>query len=285
MVAAEKLKQGTKYERLAALVFKVLDANADVVNQVILRADDKSASHEINVAINYGGQERSMLIECRDRVDKVEEGDVRDFFGKLHHLQPDVGIMLSPTGFTKGAVDYANDEGIILGEFRPVAETDSWVRSIGVEMRLFIPGPPSITDLEFVDPDQVSPLAGQKLHVDPYSDVWDASGDALGTLGELMAEAMKEADSGQMKAGRVEGAVSFDSARTIKLNGLDVGINGLKFYFDVHEAVEMLQVQESGVGEMILRQMSGADAGGGRVVFDKDFRTLGFDDTGRVLRR
>ncbi len=50
LVADEKLKTGTKYERLAALVFKVLDANADVVHQLILRADDKTTVHEIDVS-------------------------------------------------------------------------------------------------------------------------------------------------------------------------------------------------------------------------------------------
>jgi hypothetical protein len=37
LVAAEKLKSGTKYERLAALVFQILDRAACVVHDVELR--------------------------------------------------------------------------------------------------------------------------------------------------------------------------------------------------------------------------------------------------------
>jgi hypothetical protein len=101
LVADEKLKEGSKYERLAALIYKVMDANADVVHHVILRASGNESDHEIDVAINADGADRTILIECRDRGRKVIKGEVRDFFGKLHQLKPDIGILLSPQGFTK----------------------------------------------------------------------------------------------------------------------------------------------------------------------------------------
>lgn len=66
-VADEKLGSGSKYQRLAALVYKVMEANADVVHHVILRAPGKRAEHEIDVAVTANGAAKELLIECRDR--------------------------------------------------------------------------------------------------------------------------------------------------------------------------------------------------------------------------
>jgi hypothetical protein len=43
---------------------------------------------------------------------------VREFFGKLHQLKPDVRVILSPEGFTAGAVAFAKDGGIVLADLR-----------------------------------------------------------------------------------------------------------------------------------------------------------------------
>ncbi len=215
----------------------------------------------------------------------MRKREVGEFFSKLHQLKPDIGVMLSPAGFTSGAMSFAEDEGIVLAEFRPVAATDSWVQKVQVEIHLLVPGDPTITDIEWVDPDEVKPLAGQMLHVDPHSDVRDASGAVLGTFGEMMSEAMRDADAGPMQAGRIEGETRFDEPRIVEINGTPVRPKALKFWFETLEAVETLVVQESGVAEMILRQITGTGAEEGRVFFDKDFRALTFDTDRRVMRR
>jgi hypothetical protein len=44
LVAEDKLKSGTKYERLAALVFQILDQGSFVVHDVVLRGPERKRS-------------------------------------------------------------------------------------------------------------------------------------------------------------------------------------------------------------------------------------------------
>jgi Restriction endonuclease len=290
LVADEKLSRGTKYERLAALVYKVMHANADVVHHVILRGTGKRAVHEIDVAVDVGGDRRSMLIECRDRGRKVNEGEVRDFFGKLHQLNPDIGIVLSPAGFTRGAVAFADDEGIALAELRPVRDTDSWVETVRVEGHLYIPSHPTIDDIEWADDAEYERLAkalgpGTALRVDPWSDVYDADGARVGMLSEVMSDSMKNAKQPAFDEGRVDDNVKFPRPRTIKFNGVPARVAGLSFHFEIHKEIQVIEVKASGVAEMLLHHITGPDAGEGQVFFDEHFKALGFDDQGLVIKR
>lgn len=45
-IAEEKLKQGTKYEKLTAVVFKLLNQNDVVVHDLTLRGDGKKTGHQ-----------------------------------------------------------------------------------------------------------------------------------------------------------------------------------------------------------------------------------------------
>ena len=84
-VADEKLKHGTSYERLAAIVFKILDTDSEVTHDVRLRGVGKSASHQIDVLVRAGGEaERSLVIECRHKGEApITLGAVRDFNGAV----------------------------------------------------------------------------------------------------------------------------------------------------------------------------------------------------------
>jgi hypothetical protein len=50
LVADEKLKRGTRYERLIAIVFKILDSSAVVIHDVRLRAPGKKSVHQARKA-------------------------------------------------------------------------------------------------------------------------------------------------------------------------------------------------------------------------------------------
>jgi hypothetical protein len=63
-VAAEKLKHGTKFEQLTALVFQLLDADVTVEHDVKLRGDGKTTVHQIDVHVARGPK----MKQCRDRV-------------------------------------------------------------------------------------------------------------------------------------------------------------------------------------------------------------------------
>lgn len=79
-IADEKLKQGTKYERLAAIVFKTLNTSDVVVHDLTLRGDGKKTPHQIDVMITRANVSKRVLIECKDYDTKVGISIIRDFF-------------------------------------------------------------------------------------------------------------------------------------------------------------------------------------------------------------
>ena len=81
-------------------------------------------------------------MECRDKDDgnKIGQGEVRDFATVARTLEA-TGLMLTTTGYTKGASDVAHDEGIDLGLLTAFEEHD-WdgrVQQINVQLRMQIP--------------------------------------------------------------------------------------------------------------------------------------------------
>jgi predicted helicase len=123
-VAAEKLKSGTKYERLTAIVYKILEANNVVIHDLRLKGDGKTASHQIDVTVQKGSTKKKVLVECKNYDSKIGIGIVRDFFGAVNQIKPDEAYVVTTVGFTKGAVDFASDEGIKLHILRSILKSD-----------------------------------------------------------------------------------------------------------------------------------------------------------------
>lgn len=138
-VAAEKLKHGTKYEQLTALVFQSLDGSSEIVHDVKLRGDGKSTTHQIDVHITRSGKAGRVIIECRDKTDpnKIDLDEARSFATVIRQLSV-TGIMVTTTDFTRGAKTLAQDEGIELFTLRPFLEADKEgrVESIIIAMRV-----------------------------------------------------------------------------------------------------------------------------------------------------
>jgi hypothetical protein len=96
-IAAEKLKDGTRYERLKVIIFKILRKSACVVHDVRLCGDGKQTAHRIDVQISADGQKerRRILVERMDREPgiKVDLPEIRNFRNfcddqRLHRLCP-----------------------------------------------------------------------------------------------------------------------------------------------------------------------------------------------------
>jgi hypothetical protein len=65
-VADEKRKHGTKYEIVAAIVFKALLAEHKVVHDLRLSGPGKRTKHQIDVTVERrDGQRLRLIIECR----------------------------------------------------------------------------------------------------------------------------------------------------------------------------------------------------------------------------
>ncbi len=200
-IADEKLKSGTKYERLAALFFNLLAARSAVVHNLRLTGDRKETAHQIDVVISHDGIRHRVLVECRDfSAATIGLDQVRAFNGVLVQLQPATGIVLTTVGYTTGALSYGRDEGIIFGRLRAFEpsslrafEEQDWngrVRQVNLEIHAYVLGTPQVS-WTFVDP--ADALVAQQETADfqtvPVADVlhYDLNGRPAGSLSTLLS--------------------------------------------------------------------------------------------------
>jgi hypothetical protein len=117
-------KKGTRYERLAALVFKKLDESGTVIHDLKLLGESGTES-QIDVVIDSEEGRKRTIIECKD-LDASEKDVgidiVRCFWAVVDDLKPDKGIILTCNGFTKNARVYAKHKGIKLAILRRFLE-------------------------------------------------------------------------------------------------------------------------------------------------------------------
>lgn len=132
-------KAGTKYERLAAIILKIINEQ-DVVIHDLKLSGTSTVNHQIDIVIERNGEKTRVLIECKDfdlSGDKVGLGIIRDFYGVIADVNPDESFVVSCNGFTKDACTYAKSKGIKLLVLRAFQE-DDWdgrVREIGVRIK------------------------------------------------------------------------------------------------------------------------------------------------------
>ncbi len=156
-IAVERLKHGTKYERLTALVFQLLDEDSTIKHDVRLRGNQMRTWHQIDVRITRAGHERRVLIECRDKDEgnKVGLSEARSFATVIRHLEAE-GIMVTTTDYTKGAQDLAADEAIQLLTLRPFRDFDQEGRiaAINIQFRAVLPVPEQVQAVPAADTDR-----------------------------------------------------------------------------------------------------------------------------------
>ena len=132
LVADEKLKAGTKYERLAAIVFRILSAQ-ETVHDLRLRGET-GVPHQIDAVV--GDAHRRVLIEAKDYDRAVDLPIVRNFWAVVEDLKPDEAFVVTTVGFSQNAVQYAEAKGLRLAVLRPPKEED-WdglVRRITIDI-------------------------------------------------------------------------------------------------------------------------------------------------------
>jgi hypothetical protein len=151
-------KEGTRYERLAAVVLKALDEKNVVIHDFKLRGDS-TVRHQIDVLIEVAGVQKRVLIECKD-FDKSKKavglGILRDFRSVVEDTNANEAFVLTCTGYTKPARKYAKAKNIKLAVMRIFEESDWEGRIKQVVVNLHIQMPPRLerVDLEFATPDQ-----------------------------------------------------------------------------------------------------------------------------------
>ena len=265
LIADEKLKTGTKFERLAAFVFQILDRSALVVHDVKLRGPGKEAEHQIDVTATDGlGKEQRVIVETRDRADPVGLGQVRDFFGVIHQLRPNQASIVSATGFTDDAKKYARDEGIRLAVLRPTKSAeDNRLKSIHFTLNVRAMGIPTITSWLAADDAELARLReairgreGDQFLADADAETFfDASGARVACFREVLEPIFH---SLELELVANEGRHEFSSVRCMDLAGVHAVVRGFTYRVDLSESVTQFTVgNASSVTELIFRSIEG----------------------------
>lgn len=139
LVADEKLKSGTPYERLAAITFRLLTQRTTVHN-LTLRGES-TVGHQIDVTVGEGEDRRRILIECKDYSKAVGLEKVRSFWAVVDDLKPDAAFMVTTDRFTEDAAKFAAAKGITAAVLRPPRDED-WngiVKRIELTIDMLVP--------------------------------------------------------------------------------------------------------------------------------------------------
>lgn len=120
LIAEDKLKDGTKYERLAAIAFCVLTGR-DTVHDLRLRGAS-GVQHQIDAVV--GEDRKRILVETKDYDRVIGLPIIRNFWGAVEDIGPDEAFIVTTVGFTKPAIRYGEAKGIRLALLRPPDEED-----------------------------------------------------------------------------------------------------------------------------------------------------------------
>jgi len=140
---------GIPYEKVTKTIFEKALARDDVKNLTIEHnahiRGNKLGEHQIDVYWRFtvGGVEHQVCVQCKDWKQNVPPAAVFTFAGVLADIpgQPR-GIMIARTGFTQGAKDIAEKDGIVLYTLREPetdADWDGLIRQIIINVEPLVP--------------------------------------------------------------------------------------------------------------------------------------------------
>lgn len=278
-------KAGVAYERITALVLAVMGWES-VQHDVRERRDGRRASHQIDVvAANPDGDARRLIVECKDWNRTVGKGTVDALVGVRDQLAADAAAIITTEGFTSGAADVADDEGIarlVVQPYDPVAHPGPYAMRIVIEVR-----PESVRHTDFdarlVDPESLTGdvirlefntrgefLAGDRRAVAQVMDVLQRPTEAT-QIDEQSRRCRFECPTGWFLH-TADGQL----AEIAELSWTEVIIKGQPFEI-VREA--------NGDPVVVVEEFSTGDDSTGRVVVDGDLFAWDIGDDGHVVAR
>ena len=277
-VAAEKMKSGAKYERLTAIVYKILEANDTVIHDLRLRGDGKTASHQIDVTIQKGNITKKILIECKDYNAKVGIGIVRDFYGAINQIKPDEAYVVTTIGFTRGAVNFATDECIRLFILRSVLKSDLDGRTLKINLSVIIPSYDfKVAEILMDDEAEIAKLESMRNRQMMVSDlpINNPQGEVVSSLFSEIDKIIKRHENGTDKnlTEKLIVKPNYIDFKGIKLDGVIVSLR------ITHEIVEN-QIEPEGIATLILQSLDGTI---NEIIQNTDIDKWTFGDEGEVI--
>jgi hypothetical protein len=300
-VADERAKHGTKYEILAAIVFKALLGDHRVVHDLRLRGEGKEMRHQIDVTVERtDGKRLRLIIECRhlfasSRRATIDLDAVRSFASVVRALDPDQGMMLTTVGYTRDARTYAQEEGIVLGVLREFREED-WegrVQEVHLRFDMSVPPPPTVSWIarDDEDPERLSELlerertakGGSTSTWTAVTYFYDADGNVQETLYDVLDPYFRRVQREQR--GAESGRELFDAARWVLIGGELVAVVGFEWAL-VGEDATATHEFVVGLGDRVARLLlQTIDGELDHVFFDRDLLAFELAADGEVVPR
>lgn len=296
-VAEEKRKHGTKYEILAAIVFKTLAGEHRVVHDLRLRGTGRRTKHQIDVTVDRrDGRPMRLIIECRhlfptSRRPKITLGAVRDFASVVRDLHPAHGLMLTTVGYTAEACTYAGEQEIGLGILRPAREEDTRRRAKEVRIRANYSAlpPPTLTWIakDDIERERVRPLlearsSEPERRWSAVTYFYDEDGNPTETLHDVINPIFARIAREQPDADH--GREMFDRVRRIDIRGVVVAVVG--FDWEDGDQIEFTEEYVVSLGDsvakLVLQTLDGAlDF----VIYDRDLMAFEIGPGNAIIPR
>ncbi|HEX5646599.1 MAG TPA: restriction endonuclease [Nitrospira sp.] len=131
-------KPGKSLEELVASIEHALAYNEKVsVQSPAFLADriaGKNREHDVLITVSGSHHVARIAIECRDRSRKITVNDVEGFLIKCQDTGVDQGIVVSPKGFSKSALEKAKHRGIRCLQLTE-AKSFNWLLATGIRSR------------------------------------------------------------------------------------------------------------------------------------------------------
>jgi len=281
-------KSGTRYERLAAFVFKALEQSDTVIHDLTLRGES-GAPHQIDVTIERSGQRQRTLVECKDfdiSGDKVGLGVIRNFYAVKDEIKPDESYVVTCNGFTKDAELYAKSKQIglvILREFRE-SDWDGRIRQIDIHLNMVVPSQPRIR-IEFKQDDAPQKIANdlQTLGISLNGLGRDQPFFFNTPEGRFQANDFVERNM-KYSVSTPPGAVEHDvdvSNITLEVDNLgSVELKCLEISYEIVHTEETIEIDAANKIAILLLQGLGSD---NKVIWDDDLRRFKVDEATREV--
>jgi hypothetical protein len=265
LVADEKLKAGTKYERLAAIAFRILTKRT-TLHDLRLRGEI-GVAHQIDAVV--GSEQKRILIEAKDYDTNVDLPVVRDFSAVVDDLQPDEAFVVTTVGFSPNAQKWAEAKGLKLAVLRPPEGDEDWgnlVRRIDIALKMSAAS--DLADVQFfVDQSEAARFEGDRNPIGRRRMDDVHVGDEHGPTSPFreLFEAQVGARCGDLppgEPGELEGTHEFDKPTWLHLPGqAPIRISGFGWRQRIVAATHEFSIGDGIAGlaaELVLRTLDGS---------------------------
>lgn len=116
-----------EYEKITAQIYKTLSSQAIVTHNDKIYGHDSKKERQIDISIrqNIGPHTMLIIVQCKDYKDKIDVNDVGELIAVVKDVRANMGVMVSNSGFTDGAINLAKENGIQLCSLYD-AQSSNW---------------------------------------------------------------------------------------------------------------------------------------------------------------